>query len=424
MGLAGILVVAAIAAIPNATPDARYFRYERPIQNVNATASQDCFALDPQIFEHAAPGLADLRIYHGTPSPANETAYAPMGGMPTYDKARVQVIAPLNLGKRGGQTVFDALMPDGSYTDIDLTIAAQDFQATVTVAGSQRISDSGWTKLGDFTIFDLTGQKLGRSTVLHLPRSDFRFLHFRIAGPITPASVSWLRVERSPARPEPHYVTVSASTTFIQENDATLIKFKVPPHMPVDRIGFVAGAQPTSFSREVGVSIAAAGREQPMTANGDILRVHRLERGHQIDEERLTIDPPYGSYLGLNTESDWTIEIDNGDDAPIQLTQVRLEMLERGFCFAPMAGATYVLMYGDPELPQPRYDYSILFAEQPDAVRASLGPEQGNPSYEARPDARPFTERHPALLWIALILVIAVLGAIALRSMKRVQAMP
>jgi hypothetical protein len=161
-----------------------------------------------------------------------------------------------------------------------------------------------------------------------------------------------------------------------------------------------------------------------MTANGDILRVHRLERGHQIDEERLTIDPPYGSYLGLNTESDWTIEIDNGDDAPIQLTQVRLEMLERGFCFAPMAGATYVLMYGDPELPQPRYDYSILFAEQPDAVRASLGPEQGNPSYEARPDARPFTERHPALLWIALILVIAVLGAIALRSMKRVQAMP
>ncbi len=425
MKLGGVLL-AAIAAIPVATPEARYFRYERPIQNVSTTASQDCFALDTKVFEHAT-GLADLRIYRDAPSAASEVAYAPMGGMRAYDEAHAQVIEPLNLGKRGGRTVFDAKMPDGAYADVDLTIAAQDFQATVEVTGSQGMGDDK-TKLGDFTIFDLTGQRLGRSTVLHLPRSNFRFLHFSIAGPIEPASVSWLRVERPTTQLQPRYVTVSASTSFIQKDHVTQIEFKVPPHMPVDRIVFEAGAKPTSFSRSVSASIATAnspqGKEQPMTENGTILRVHRLEMGHHIDDERLTIVPPYGSYLGLNTESDWTIQIENGDDPPIQLNQVRLEMLERGFCFAPVAGATYVLMYGDPELPQPRYDYALLFAEQTDAARATLGPEQVNPSYEPRPDARPFTERHPALLWIALILVIAVLGVIALRSMKRVQAAP
>ena len=55
--------------------------------------------------------------------------------------------------------------------------------------------------LGSYTIFDLTRQKLGRSTVLHLPESDFGILHFRIAGPIPPESVVGLSVERLPAKP-------------------------------------------------------------------------------------------------------------------------------------------------------------------------------------------------------------------------------
>jgi hypothetical protein len=53
-----------------------------------------------------------------------------------------------------------------------------------------------------------------------------------------------------------------------------------------------------------------------------------------------------------------------------------------------------------------------------DATQAELGSEESNPQYQARPDARPFTERHPALLWIALIAVVVVLGGVALRTAK------
>ena len=94
-------------------------------------------------------------------------------------------------------------------------------------------------------------------------------------------------------------------------------------------------------------------------------------------------------------------------------------MIERSLCFDATAAAAYTLYFGDPALASPRYDYATLFAHEPNAAKAALGPEQPNPTWHPRPDPRPFTERHPALLWIALIAVVALLGAIALRSARR-----
>jgi hypothetical protein len=47
-----------------------------------------------------------------------------------------------------------------------------------------------------------------------------------------------------------------------------------------------------------------------------------------------------------------------------------------------------------------------------------LGPEVSNPAYTGRPDDRPWSERHPIVLWIAIIAAVVVLGGLALRSMR------
>jgi hypothetical protein len=47
-----------------------------------------------------------------------------------------------------------------------------------------------------------------------------------------------------------------------------------------------------------------------------------------------------------------------------------------------------------------------------------LGAEEANAAYAGRPDDRPWSERHPAVLWVAIIMVVLILGGIALRSMK------
>jgi hypothetical protein len=411
---AGLLLMTVVAA----SPEIRYFRYERPIERAPQQAGQVCLALGSEIFAHASPQLADLRLYHdGTETPYVIRTAAQAEGT---EKS----IAPLNLGARGGQTVFDAELPDMHYSDLQLDVTAQDFIATVTVSGSRAKGGNAETKLGTYTIFDLTRQRLGRSTVLHLPESDLPNLHFRIAGPISPENVKGLSVERLPAS-QPVYMTVAESAQVTQKGRSSILEFTVPAHVPVDRIAFVPGAMPSLFSRDVSISVTAvlasparegAEPRQPVVSSGNLLRVHSNQNGHRIDEERLTIDAPS---VDFDTAAKWTVTIDNGDDAPLTFSTVRLQMLERTLCFEVPANASYALYYGDSALTAPRYDYATLFVAQANAAPATAGPEQMNATYQPRPDERPFTEKHPALLWVALIAVIALLGAIALRSAKR-----
>jgi len=411
-------LAALLLLIAAATPSRRYFRYDRAVLDSPPQAQQTCLTLDPATFTHTGRNLASLRLYNGeSPIP-----YAINYAEPIQSYAKS--ITPLNLGLNGGTTTFDAAMPDGPYSSLDLAIDAKNFIATVRVTGSQTQSGPT-TSLGAYTIFDFTRQNLGRSTVLHLPASDFRYLHFRIDGPIHPDQITGLNTGRLLAS-QPQYVTISVTNSAQQQNRDTLIKFTVPPDVPVDRILFAPGRQPVNFSRNVTVTVArtsppSTDTEQPpppITTSGDILRIHSTQNNRKIDEEHLAIDAPYQTF---NSATKWTIAIHNLDDAPISIESVSLQMIARNLCFQAQPGASYNLYYGDAALNAPHYDYATLFTLDKNAAHASLGPEQPNPQYQPRPDTRPFTEKHPALLWIALIAAILLLGVIALRSSKQLK---
>lgn len=408
-----VLVLLALAA---AAPEAKYFRYEKPLTGV-MKAGQTCVALDAGIYAHAAPGLVDLRLYRD----GKETPYAMHEAAPMVQQQ--SEIAPLNLGHKGPHTTFEAMMPEGQYSDVELDITAKDFIATVAVTGAHGETGREGTELGLFTIFDLTGQKLGRSTVLHLPESNFKYLYFRIDGPVKPEDVHGLSVERVPGKRP--YVTVADTNQLTQKGKETVATFRVPAHVPVERIEFVVGAEPANFSRKVTAqAVPVLTGEQntdgepprPVESSGNLLRLHTTRDGHPIDEEDLAIAAPWVSTDEAG--STWTVTVDNGDDAPLAITDVKLEMAERRLCFDAAAGAQYTLMYGDAALSAPRYDYATLFAPNTNASTATLGPEKANPEYEARPDERAFTERHPGLLWVALVGVVFVLGVVAVRTAK------
>jgi hypothetical protein len=413
MGWRGVLVLLLLAA---ATADVRYLRYERPLTDTTRTG-QTCVVLDAGVYAHSAPGLADLRLYRDK----QETPYAIRETAPPEQQQRE--VAPLNLGHKGVHTTFEAEMPQGRYSDLELDITAKDFIAAVAVTGADTESGREGTELGLFTIFDLTKQKLGRSTVLHLPESDLKYLYFRIDGPVKPEDVHGLTVERVPAQRQ--YVTVADTNQVTQKGKETTATFQVPAHVPVERVEFVAGAEPANFSRNVTVKDAPlptgkANTEQeppgPVESAGTLLRLHAAREGHKIDEEDLAVGAPWVD-LG-DAGSTWTVTVDNGDDVPLAITDVKLEMVERRLCFDAAAAAQYTLMVGDAALAAPRYDYATLFAPAADAAVATLGAEKENPEYRARPDERAFTERHPGLLWVALVGVVFVLGVVAVRTAK------
>lgn len=422
MKLSASILLLTLAA---ASPEMRYFRYQRPLQNLPPTNGQSCLTIDPAIFAHSAASLTDLRLYRdGTETPFVLRTDAPAETV----QSRIE---PLNLGQRDGHTVFDAVLPESPYADIDLNLDAKNFIATVTVIGSQAKTGGALTRIGSFTVFDLTGQKLGRSTVLHLPQSDFRYLHFQIndalGGPLAPKTVTGLSVERV-AETQPRYVTVADSATggsqIVQKGRSTVLEFTVPAHVPVDRVVFTPGAAPALFSRDVTVSVTpiptgpatdTAAPPQSVESHGNLLRVHSVQNGQRIDEEDLTVAAPSANF---DTPARWTVTIDNGDDPPLGLQSVRLEMLQRNLCFEAAANAAYTLFYGDAALDAPRYDYASLFAAQPHPAQLAAGAESLNANYQSRPDERPFTEKHPALLWVALVGVIALLGVVALKTAK------
>ena len=416
------LAVSLVLLVAVAAPQQRYFSYERPLAAPLAQSAQTCVVLDAGIFAHTAPGLADLRLYRD----AEETPYAIDTEAETETAS--QTVPLLNAGVRSGKTVFDAQMLDGPYSDLQLNIERHNFIATVTVTGSRDTAESSFTTLGNFTIFDFTRERLGRSTALHLPQSNFPVLHFRIAGPVMPGDITGISVTHVSER-KPDYLTIAETTHAEVKDHGSQFEFTVPAQVPVDRVVFVPAAQPAQFSRPVNVRVApvaAMGESDRQTAYsigtfGNLLRIHSVHNGHRIDEEKLEVD---ATRVGMSREARWTIRVENGDDVPIFFKSVRLEMRQRKMCFDGAAGARYALYYGDAALLAPRYDYATLFVAQDDAQQAQLGAEVQNASHVARPDMRPFTERYPVLLWIALLAVVALLVVIAISSLKHQKTRP
>jgi hypothetical protein len=68
------------------------------------------------------------------------------------------------------------------------------------------------------------------------------------------------------------------------------------------------------------------------------------------------------------------------------------------------------------------YDYAKLFQKNAAANQVALGSEAANPVYAGRPDERPWSERHPAVLWAAIVAAVLILGGNALKSMRAATA--
>jgi hypothetical protein len=432
-------------------------RYERAIK-VPQGAGQTCAVLDAGIFPHAAPSLVDLRIFPAQDQPAagspHEIPYAV-----TLSEAVTEETQPahvLNLGMGSGvashNIVFDLEMPDRAYTGVtlDLDPEIHDFLITANVSGSNSLSGDKAIALGSFTLFDLSSQHLSRDTTLPLEESTFRYLHVVLSvspapgsGPdsaarFVPAMVKGAQVPPS-REAQIVYSTVAESTSITTVGRESHASFIVPVRVPVERVSVqLAPGFKGNFSRDLRVTAVTVPdaksnvdderKPLPETVSGSILRVHATESGRQIRSEQLGIS----AILGANLQRDAKVEvvIENGDDQPLPIASVRLEMRQRELCFdaSAVSGAGLggvALYYGDPRLGVPVYDYERLFVAADKPLVAELGAEVLNPDFRAPPaEQRPFTERHPEVLWIALIAVICALGLVALRSAKGVGQEP
>ncbi len=408
----------------DATP--ALFQFQRALQPPAGAQGQACAVLDAAVLAHSAGRINDLRIYSGGREiPFAQTTSGELGQQ--EEPARV-----MNLGRQGKAIVFDLVMPQRAYTEVALDLAGKDFFAVAKVSGSQR--DGGpRTDLGEFTLFDLRSQRLSRSTVLALQESNFPLLHVEMTVTSAPggeAKVPGPEMVRGATVPPSReaqtlYTTVAQTTAIVTKGHESVATFHVPAHVLVERVAFML--QPgfaKNFSREVRVTAHSSTTEDSAAAEtipGEIRRVRlpAVSPGPEVRSEQLSME----ALVAANLRSDATIDvaIENGDEAPLPLSAVLLQMRQRKICFDAEPGASYVLRYGatEPLYPQ-AFDYARLFQASAGAATVTMGAEVQNPDFRKELLPQSYKDRHPELLWVALLLVIAVLGTIALHNARRV----
>jgi hypothetical protein len=403
-----------LAMVIFASPAIPYFKYQRPVQT--QPGGQQFLAVDEQTWKNARRDLGDLRLYNGQ----QEVPYALIveRGSRENDNKEVSV---LQQSLVGGQTQFLIDMTGvAEYDHIDLKLATKNFVAHALVEGQEDLHGKDWALLGESILYDLSKENLGGNSVLRLPLSTSKHLRVTIDGPVKPADVLgassefrqeqkavWRNVGGAPTLAEMP-MSAARNDSSRRNGKATVLTFVVPENVPVNRVTLdIDPAQP-NFRRSVQVT----DDKDNYIGSGEIDRVHMVRSGQKIDSDDYDVSI---SAVGHKTIK---VIIDNGDDPPLKIKSARLQQVEHRLYFdAPESGAL-TLYYGDEKLDPPVYDYAKLFLLAKGAAPAQLGAEQANAAYTGRPDERPWTERHPAVLWIAIVAAVLVLGAIALRSMK------
>jgi hypothetical protein len=403
------------------------FRFQRTLQVPAAAQGQACAAIDAAVYAHSAGRLNELRIYSDAKEvPFVQTTSGVLGQQ--EEPARL-----MNLGRQGSAIAFDLAMPQRAYTEVVLDLDGRDFYATAKVSGAQQLGGPR-TDLGQFVLFDLRSNGLARSTTLALQESSFAVLHIEMT--VTPAPGATVKtfqpeMVRGAAVPPSReaqtlYTTVATTTAFTQKDKSTIAVLHVAAHVPVERARFVVDpAFHHNFLRAATVTGKPDTATTPGTdeaVDGEIERVDQpagINGIPAIRSEQFNVDALLAS--NLRESATVTVSVHNGDDAPLPLRSVELQMRQREVCFDANPGATYVLRYGDAEpVRSPVYDYARLFRASATATAATLGPETPNPQFREDKRERAYTDRHPEVLWVVLLLVIGVLGAVALHNARRV----
>lgn len=410
-----------LALVLWAGPPISYFKYQRPVESTGA--GQNYFVVEETVWEHARPDLGDLRVFTGQ----NETPYILQieRGSLEQDHQDVRVLQQSSVG---GKTQFLIDMSGvAEYDHVSLKLTTRDFVARATVAGQDDLHGQQWAILGDTTLYDFSKEKLGCNSTLRLPRATYRYLRVTIDGRVKPADVtgatSEVHQEEKPVwrnvasqykngAPAGKKGADDFGPVPAQPSKNSYLTFAVPPNLPVERVAFDIDPTQPNFRREVTIQ----DNQGRILGSGEINRIHMVRDGRKIDSEQ---DEVKFSSIG---QKEIVVSIYNGDDPPLKITGVRLQQHERRVYLDTTAASPLTLYYGDEKLEAPIYDYAKLFQKDKAAIAAKLGPETANTAYTGRPDERPWSERHPAVLWIAIVGAVAVLGALALRSMKTASA--
>ena len=399
----------AVAAAPSAGPPA----FERPIQ-VNAPG-RVFVLLDPDVYEAARADLGDLRVSEergrdvpyvidrGEPLVLPQTRPAIRNRGWTADGAATAV---LDFGRRLGKR------------RLQLRLSGENFRRRVAVEGGN--DGVAWVMLVDEAwVFAVPGKEPARYESVDLPENDFPLLRV-VAHPAPdekgrPAIDDvWVPENGGPPRGEERLFARWSEAQDPKARETWLTLDLGARHQPFRAVELDITDE--RFFREARVEA----RHDPHTPGGAVLweeigrgALYRLEHEGRR-RECLRIE-------ARGRERALRVRVCNRDDRPLQLRGVALRVPVERLLFEAERPGLYRLTYGSPDRTTPSYDLARtagdLGAWSEAAHPAALGPPRRLAL--AQDEGRPWTERHPSLLWGGLLAVVVALGALTYGALHR-----
>ncbi|MFC1836082.1 hypothetical protein ACFL2Q_15410, partial [Thermodesulfobacteriota bacterium] len=142
-------------------------------------------------------------------------------------------------------------------------------------------------------------------------------------------------------------------------------------------------------------------------AKGQILRFS----GEGSVEESLKIDLKGAKYRYLR------LRIANGDDPPLEFTGAEVQRYAQHVEFPARPSNKYALLLGYPKARAPEYDvkHYIKRLRKSGVLKARLGSVIPSPLHRIKTKKIPWSERNKGIIWIALLLMTAVLAFLIYR---------
>ena len=402
--------VVSFLALSAELPDKwRSWRYSRAVETSPAGTDGPAEVLLPwEMYAHCQPGCEDVRIVNSSGEGVPYVAESrPVPGNVQEHAARI--IETSFVADQYTQVIGDLGESHANYDRVKVETSRPDFIVWAEVALSD--DAKSWRVVeARAPIARFRSRAVDGTQTIPFQGLSSRYVRVRIADPSAQFPVSGISILQEESWQARQAREVAASFSEEKSADPTESAWRTTLtslNQPISELEI--GTDTREFYRAVRISGSVDGQEWSYWGSGV---VYRYAQGKQT-RELLRIDFPEAKGNKLVR-----VEVINGNDEPLANLHLALKAIPRALFFREVAGQQYRLIYGNEKAMRPQYDLGHYFESGPPkpAYRIlTLGPEEETANYR---DPRPFTERHPELLWSALGAAILLIGLTAIKALR------
>lgn len=398
-----------LAVLSAELPDKwRAWRYSRPIQGQAAESDGRAeLSLPWEIYAHCYANCDDVRIVN---SRGEEVPFviAERHAAPNAESRAARILEKSFVTNRYTQVIGDLGEGRLNYDHVRIETSRQDFIVWAEIA----LSDDAktWRIVeARAPIARFRSRAVDGTQTIPIQGLSSRYVRVRIADASGQFPVNGISVLHEESR---KFQTKEVSAAFTQQKptDTTESAWQATlfsANQPVSEVAIISDT--AEFYRAVRISSSSDEREWSYSGSGVI---YRYKQGDKV-RELLRVEFPE-----ISGSRFIRVDVINGNDQPLANVGLILAAVPRTLIFKQAAREEYRLIYGNQKAGVPQYDlahYVDFTSPRPDHHVLSLGPEEEIANYR---DPRPFTERHPEILWSALGAAIVLIGLTALKTLR------